>query len=128
LHDKEVVIDSCTGDADKTAAVIIGSEPLTYDEKCWKLIPRNSIVSVSETNEVTIEDLQVEVCPVARRAFKVWKKRAIESDVVGQPLLQSANDIASPPDPKRPKLEETNPAISAQAHKLDFSQTSQSSN
>lgn len=87
--------------------MIIASEPLTYDEKCWKLVPRNSIVTVTELNHVTIEDLQVEVCPVARRAFKVWKKRAFESDVVGVPLMQSSNDISSPPDAKRVKLNDT---------------------
>lgn len=53
--------------------VIIASEPLTKEDKRWKLVPTNHIISVTEDNQVSIDPI---ITPEnIKEALDTWEKK-----------------------------------------------------
>jgi len=72
--DGEVTITPCCEANQMCNAVIIASEPLTYSRRCWKLVPKNHMLTVTQENKLILEPITVEdQC----QSFENWKKQSM---------------------------------------------------
>jgi len=72
--DGEVKIAPCVCDQNCNA-VIIASEPLTFSQKCWKLVPKNHMLIVDENNKLTTEQIGYDKHCGTHTCFEAWKNQ-----------------------------------------------------
>eukprot|EP01125_Pyxidicula_operculata_P013673 TRINITY_DN4542_c0_g1_i3.p1 TRINITY_DN4542_c0_g1~~TRINITY_DN4542_c0_g1_i3.p1 ORF type:complete len:207 (-),score=21.29 TRINITY_DN4542_c0_g1_i3:81-701(-) len=66
----DVEITPCT-EKDCCCSVIVASEPLTYCQKSWTLVPKNHLVHVNGENLVTVEPIILDEGPV-NCCYREW--------------------------------------------------------
>jgi len=70
--DGEVTLTPCCQENQQCNAIIIASEPLTFSRKCWKLVPKNHMLIVTQENKLVTEPI---VSNSNCQCFENWKKQ-----------------------------------------------------